>query len=168
MILVAAHWVLLKPRVIFYFIVLTLSFTEMSFVVNPILRSSPLLADEELVHLVLYGNEKFKFEDNQDILIATINFIRNTSHFSQTWMVHQCYWSQPTSSPFHFYLFCCVSWCGLKCAFNHISCPPVSTLVIFISNCCIFIVNVVYNMLKKKEGNKNSNWVLKYYLHFFQ
>ena len=53
-------------------------------VVNPILRSTPFLADEELVHLLLYGNEKFKFEDNQNILIATIEFIRNTSRFSQT------------------------------------------------------------------------------------
>ena len=53
-------------------------------VVNPILRSSPFLADEELVHLLLYGNEKFKLEDNQNILIATIDFIRNTSRFSQT------------------------------------------------------------------------------------
>ena len=51
---------------------------------NPILRSTPFLADEELVHLLLYGNEKFKFEDNQNILIATIEFIRNTSRFSQT------------------------------------------------------------------------------------
>ena len=30
-----------------------------------------------------------------------------------------------------FIYFCCVSWCGLKCGFNCISCPPVFTLVIF-------------------------------------
>ena len=55
-------------------------------VVNAILRScnTPFLADEELVHLLLYGDEKFKLEDNQKILKATISFIKNTSRFCQT------------------------------------------------------------------------------------
>ena len=43
----------------------------------------PFLEDIELVNLILYGNEKLKLEDNQKVLIATINFIRKTSRFTQ-------------------------------------------------------------------------------------
>ena len=53
--------------------------------VNPILRSNnfPIVDDIELVNLLLYGKEKLKFADNQEVLIATIKFIRNTSRFAQ-------------------------------------------------------------------------------------
>ena len=53
--------------------------------VNPILRvyNIPFLVDECFVDLLLYGDTKFKFEENQSILKATINFIRNSSRFSQ-------------------------------------------------------------------------------------
>ena len=54
-------------------------------IVNPILRAYniPFLVDELFVHLLLYGDVTFKFEENQNILKATINFIRNTTRFSQ-------------------------------------------------------------------------------------
>ena len=53
--------------------------------VNPILRvyNSPFIDDECLIRLLLYGDTKFKLEDNQNILKATIIYIRNTSRFSQ-------------------------------------------------------------------------------------
>ena len=53
-------------------------------VVNPILRVNNItfLSDTKLVHLLLYGDEKLKLEENQKILTATITFIRNTSRFS--------------------------------------------------------------------------------------
>ena len=53
--------------------------------VNPILRvyNIPFLVDECFVDLLLYGDAKFKFEENQNILKATIIFIRNTTRFSQ-------------------------------------------------------------------------------------
>ena len=53
--------------------------------VNPILQAYniPFLDDNLFEHLLLYGNEKFKYEENQKILKATIKFIRNTSRFSQ-------------------------------------------------------------------------------------
>ena len=52
---------------------------------NPILLVNNLrdLDDKNLVLLLLYGNKKFKFHENQSILKATINFIRKTSRFSQ-------------------------------------------------------------------------------------
>ena len=55
-------------------------------IVNPILRAQNIFgfADNELAHLLLYGDEKLKFEENQKILNATINFIRNSNRFSQT------------------------------------------------------------------------------------
>ena len=55
-------------------------------IVNPVLRAQNIFgfADNELAHLLLYGDEKLKFEENQKILNATINFIRNSNRFSQT------------------------------------------------------------------------------------
>ena len=52
---------------------------------NPILENnnSSFLADKDMVHLLLYGNSTFKLEENQNILKATINFIRKTSRFAQ-------------------------------------------------------------------------------------
>ena len=41
-----------------------------------------IIDDKNLVHLLLYGNEKFKLHENQSILKATINFIKKTSRFS--------------------------------------------------------------------------------------
>ena len=54
-------------------------------VVNPILLKYKrrFLEDNGLVHLLLYGDDEFKLEDNQNILKATINFIRNSSRFSR-------------------------------------------------------------------------------------
>ena len=40
------------------------------------------LEDNILLQLLLYGDEKFKLEDNQIILKATIKFIRDSSRFS--------------------------------------------------------------------------------------
>ena len=53
--------------------------------VNPILQAYniPFLVDNLFEYLLLYGDEKFKLEENQNILKATINFIRNTNRFSQ-------------------------------------------------------------------------------------
>ena len=59
---------------------------ELFSIINPILQVNNVrfIEDDKFVHLLLYGNEEFKLEDNQSILKATINFIRNTSRFSQT------------------------------------------------------------------------------------
>ena len=53
--------------------------------VNPVLRSHniPFLDDESFLTLLLYGDERFSHKENQNILKATIKFIRNTSRFSQ-------------------------------------------------------------------------------------
>ena len=53
--------------------------------INPILETnnSRFLVDNDMVHLLLYGNVTFKLEENQSILKATINFIRKTTRFSQ-------------------------------------------------------------------------------------
>ena len=53
--------------------------------VNPVLQAYDIrfLVDKLFVHLLLYGDVQFKFEENQNILKDTINFIRNTSRFSQ-------------------------------------------------------------------------------------
>ena len=53
--------------------------------VNPILRAYniPFLVDNLFQHLLLYGDEKFKYEENQNILKATIKFIRDTNRFSR-------------------------------------------------------------------------------------
>ena len=53
--------------------------------VNPILHANniPFLADNKLLNLLLYGDEKFKLDENKEILIATINFIRHTNRFSR-------------------------------------------------------------------------------------
>ena len=53
-------------------------------VVNPILsdKNFPFLGDNEIAHLLLYGDETLTFEENQKILIATIDFIKNTNRFS--------------------------------------------------------------------------------------
>ena len=52
---------------------------------NPILFANDLrfLDDKGLLHLLLYGYEKFDFQTNQSILKATIHFIKNSSRFSQ-------------------------------------------------------------------------------------
>ena len=53
---------------------------------NPILRANNILflVDIKLVNLLLYGDGKLKLKENQDILNATISFIRNTRRFSRT------------------------------------------------------------------------------------
>ena len=53
--------------------------------INPILHKykTRFLEDNSLLQLLLYGNEKFNLEDNQNILKATIKFIRDSSRFSQ-------------------------------------------------------------------------------------
>ena len=63
----------------------TINRRTLSGTANPILQSYniPFLDDELFVHLLLYGDEKFEFEENQNILKATIKFIGNTSRFSQ-------------------------------------------------------------------------------------
>ena len=45
--------------------------------------NTPFLVDKLIVYLLLYGDENFKFNENQNILKATIKFIRDTSRFSQ-------------------------------------------------------------------------------------
>jgi len=59
---------------------------ELFNILNPILQANDMrfIEDDKFVHLLLYGKEEFKFEENQSILKATINFIKNTSRFSQT------------------------------------------------------------------------------------
>ena len=53
--------------------------------VNPILLAykTQFLVDNLLVQLLLYGDKKFKLEENQSILIATIKFIRDTNRFTR-------------------------------------------------------------------------------------
>ena len=53
--------------------------------INPILLkyTTRFVEDNSLVILLLYGDEKFKLEDNQNILKATIQFIRDSARFSQ-------------------------------------------------------------------------------------
>ena len=53
--------------------------------INPILLkyTTRFVEDNSLVKLLLYGDEMFKLEDNQNILKATIEFIRDTARFSQ-------------------------------------------------------------------------------------
>ena len=50
---------------------------------NPIMLENNLrfIDDKNLVHLLLYGHEKFKPHENQSILKATVNFIQKTSRF---------------------------------------------------------------------------------------
>ena len=52
---------------------------------NPLMLANNMrfLDDKNLVHLLLYGHEKFKLHENQSILKATINFVQKTSRFSQ-------------------------------------------------------------------------------------
>ena len=52
---------------------------------NPILLENDLrfLDDKSLLNLLLYGHEKFDYQTNQTVLRATINFISNSSRFSQ-------------------------------------------------------------------------------------
>ena len=59
---------------------------ELFQIVNPILvaNSKIDLNDRELVHLLLYGNDKFTFHENQIILKATMTYIGKTSRFTQT------------------------------------------------------------------------------------
>ena len=52
-------------------------------ILNPIILDLPFIDDKNLVQLLLYGDKKFKFHENQSILKATINFIRETSRFFQ-------------------------------------------------------------------------------------
>ena len=54
-------------------------------ILNPILFANDLrfLDDKGLLHLLLYGDVKFDYQTNQTILKATINFIKNSSRFSQ-------------------------------------------------------------------------------------
>ena len=53
--------------------------------INPILLkyTTRFVEDNSLVKLLLYGDEKFKLEDNQNILKTTIEFIRDSARFSQ-------------------------------------------------------------------------------------
>ena len=52
--------------------------------INQILFVNDLnvMNESDLVHLLLYGNKKLKFYENQTILKATINYIRKTDRFS--------------------------------------------------------------------------------------
>ena len=51
---------------------------------HPILLLNDMtnLSDSEIVHILLYGHEKFIFYENRAILKATINFIQRSSRFS--------------------------------------------------------------------------------------
>ena len=53
--------------------------------VNPILLAYNMqfLVDNLLVQLLLYGDKKFKLEENRSILISTIKFIRDTNRFTR-------------------------------------------------------------------------------------
>ena len=55
-------------------------------ILNPILfkYNMVFLEDDSLVNLLLYGDKKFQLVDNQVILKATIDYIRNSSRFSLT------------------------------------------------------------------------------------
>ena len=55
---------------------------------NPILLTKNLrfLDDRNLIHLLLYGHEKFDHQTNQIILKATIYFIQKSSRFSNTYI----------------------------------------------------------------------------------
>ena len=53
--------------------------------VNPILQANNInnyLNDEKLLCLLLYGDEKFPFEANKTLLLATINVINKSMRFS--------------------------------------------------------------------------------------
>ena len=54
--------------------------------VNPILVTNNMypLSDNELVRILLYGHEKLQYRENKTILQAVMNFIGNTSRFSET------------------------------------------------------------------------------------
>ena len=54
--------------------------------VNPILVTNNMypLSENELVHILLYGHEKLQYRENKTILQAVMNFIGNTSRFSET------------------------------------------------------------------------------------
>ena len=45
------------------------------------------LDDTKLQKFLLYGHEKFKINENQAILKATMNYIRKTTRFSQIWSI---------------------------------------------------------------------------------
>ena len=53
--------------------------------INPILLkyTTRFVEDNRLVKLLVYGDEKVELKDNQNILKATIKFIRDSSRFSQ-------------------------------------------------------------------------------------
>ena len=58
---------------------------ELFQILNPIMFANDMrfLDDNNLIRLLLYGHEKLKFDENQSVLKATINFIKKTQRFSQ-------------------------------------------------------------------------------------
>ena len=59
--------------------------TDLFRIVNPILLMNNIaLNDDEVVRLLLYGHDKLKFQENKNVLKATIDFINNTLRFSST------------------------------------------------------------------------------------
>ena len=52
---------------------------------NPIMleNNSRFLRDRDLMHLLLYGENKSKLHENRSILKATVDFLKNTSRFSR-------------------------------------------------------------------------------------
>ena len=58
---------------------------ELLAIVNPILHVhvTGFVDDMKLVHLLLYGHAEFDLHENQSILKATINYIKNSSRFSR-------------------------------------------------------------------------------------
>ena len=58
---------------------------ELFQILNPIMFSNNMRFrdDKKLVHLLLYGHKKLELHDNESILKATLNFIKNSLRFSQ-------------------------------------------------------------------------------------
>ena len=55
-------------------------------IVNHLLtvHETGFVGDVKLVHLLLYGHVDFDLHENQSVLKATINFIKNSGQFSRT------------------------------------------------------------------------------------
>ena len=55
---------------------------ELFAILNPLLSvHETVFVGAKLVHLLLYGHVEFDLQDNQSILKATINFIKNSGRF---------------------------------------------------------------------------------------
>ena len=87
-------------------------------ILNPILRLNniPFLEDTKFVHLLLYSEEKLELEENENILTATISFIRSTSLFlKEEYFTNALISSYPNTA--HFIIFCCVlTWIDMFCS----------------------------------------------------